>query len=379
MSEFMSSFAGIANSIPTDKIEQIKLTSSLFEQIVEVVKSLSSSMSFDNIKDMSKAGPAAISAVGDMLKNYSLGIFSSLKTEIPRVINSILAMAKGLRPGEISRLKTIIPVVSDTFGLINILTDAVNTLGAGGSDISGGKELFEARLDGVQAILQALFSDSGGATIISSIKSLGTVVIPRQASTNATRIKGVLEAVGSLGELLKSGIINRLSGGGNDMKGVNTFFAHLFMRNWNSGAGKGIHWLNAIDELGRTAVPPRALSNANRLKDILAATEEIGGHIQSAAGNLDSAMIERVSTGVTALTERMAGISRVLSSASGFNIVTKLTELNHKLGLTSTGNLHIAQEPVNLNVNFTINIDAKELEDVLINRDGNNIATKHTP
>jgi len=315
--------------------------------------------------------------------------------------------------------------------------------------------------------------------------------------------------------LLTSGIISQLSGGGDKMKGVHTFFAHLFMRNWNAGAGAGIHWLNAIDELGKKSIAPRAAPNATKLKEIIEATGDIASVITSsnikdiddtvistfnmgvsrlfdtssasnhwtksikslggyrvprnassnattlseivekmgplaffikgtstaitsilgthpnrlfnallpseAAGSwvgaivnlggyriptsaadnannlaaalteivgvkdglilattgINEALITQAGDGIIAIVNNMESISAALNKTTGYNLATKLTKLNHDLGLHSTGNLTLAQEPVNLNVNFTINMDAKELEEVLLGRDDTKFATKN--
>jgi len=77
---------------------------------------------------------------------------------------------------------------------------------------------------------------------------------------------------------------------------------------------------------------------------------------------------------VVGMVQHIGDIDSALQRLRVININTRLRELNNKLGLRSTGRLDIREEPIQFHVNFTVNIDAQELENVLISRPNSRFA-----
>jgi hypothetical protein len=86
--------------------------------------------------------------------------------------------------------------------------------------------------------------------------------------------------------------------------------------------------------------------------------------------SIEDAGIQRIQTGVVAMINNINDFGNALRGVSGINLDTELQALNSRLGLNSSGELRINQQPITLNVNFTVSIDAVELENVLLGRPG---------
>lgn len=373
---FMSSLSGIAMKIPPEKVEALTVVTDIFGKVVEVISSFTEVLSPENIKGITKGGATAASTLGASLSLFAKNIISVLQEQLPNIVDQVSNISKNMRAGDIRKLGELVPSISSIFGFVNNLTDTVDKLGKGGTSIAGGKEHFAARLGGIEQLLGTLFSDEKGS-LIGAIQKVGSVRIPLHAKRNLEVLGGVMEAAGNLGNLLESGVVRNLSGGGDRVRGIHSFFGHLFNPNWSNG---GNHWIRHIQEFGSVRIPGSVGKNIERVNSFVEGVSSIDfGMLEKqakAAEQIDADLMERLQTGVSALIDSTNNVGRKLKGASSraFNINSELQSFADNLGLKSTGRLEIAHQPIEFHVNWRITLDSEELEKALIEREGSAFA-----
>jgi hypothetical protein len=175
------------------------------------------------------------------------------------------------------------------------------------------------------------------------------------------------QASGRLSEFLK-GVEKFLYGGTTKETGIKQFAERLPI------------WLNAI---GAQADPiaealPAFGDTLRYINTTATAIMRIFGPEGTAIADvaaLQEGGIERISTGITGLVEKISDFRTALEGVKGINLNTELQALSDRLGLRSAGRITVRQQPVTLNVNFNITIDSEELEKALVERTGTRIQT----
>ena len=377
---FISGMADIASNLNENQIKGLETVSGIFETLVSVIRSIADSFSSEEFMSTLMSGPGVSpTAIRAMFNNLTSGIIEPIQQFLPVVIGTLMEATRGMSKSQIARVSSVVEVMSGLFNVIPNLIGAVNSLGEGGTDIASGRQLFDARLQGIRDLLDGLFRGERG-TVIDSIRALGEARISPRAKRNAEVLAEVMTAAGRLGELVTSGVIRRLSGGGDQIKAVHAFFGHLFNPNW--GGSRAGHWVNHIQEFGRVRLSTNVSRNIEQINSFVSGVSSIDfgmlARQATAAEQIDENVTERLQTGINALIDNTNNVGRRLRGASrrAFNIPAELQTFANNLGLRSTGRLEIAHQPIQFNVNWNITVDSAEFEKALVEREGSRILTK---
>ena len=157
-----------------------------------------------------------------------------------------------------------------------------------------------------------------------------------------------------------------LIGGGGAGTGLINFTKRLPL--WLNQIGTQANPIfNALPDFGDTL---RYINSVVEAVNRIFSTEAM-----KAVAEMNEEGITRISNSVTAMISNINEFSSALRGVEGIDINAELHALNDRLGLGKSGTLTINAQPVTLNINFDVKIDAEELEKVLVERPGHTIAT----
>lgn len=365
---FIEGMSNIAGGLDESKLKSLEAVSGIFNTLIGVVSSIAESFSSEGFLKAFTSGPGANPIlIQRIFNNLATGIIAPIEKFLPLIISSLAKTTKDMSKAQISRISSVVGIFGEIFGVIPTLIEAVNKLGEGGTDITTGRELFDARLGGVRDLLQAMFSEGAGGSLISILRSISTVVLPRRIDKTLERIGKTIEVANGISEFVSSGMARHLAANsGRAVHTISSALNHMFNPGWRGNL------INPIIALGGATIPREAKGNITRLKEIY--DQIVGIDFSSLTDQAVAAetfvgdeYARKIGSGVEALIAQINGSNNALKQLgkSPMSLRAELQALSDRLGLKGGGTLRIAHEAVTLNVSVNVTIDAVELQKVL--------------
>lgn len=374
--DFIGQMVTIGTGINPGQIESVKTVAEIFESVTGLVSSFAEQFSSEDFLKAITSGSGRNSGrVARAFSGIIRGIITPISTQMPILIENLKNLTEGLSKSQIENMASVVGVFSTIIETVGRLAEVVGTIGdTGESGFSAAA--VRARLGSMGEVLSVLFSE-GGNSIITAIQALGRVSLPRSTKANAETVTKALEAVGNISEILSSGALARLQNGTVGSRGIDAIHSamrHLFDPTYK-GAGVQ-HYLTTLENFASVRLPRVISTNAETLKTAFNAIGEIDFEaVQGAIAHIDDNFSERLQTGIAALIESINETGNALKGLgrSPINLQTELQRVNNALNLRGSSRLEIRQQPVTLNINFTVTMDSKELESALVGRPNSRI------
>lgn len=295
--------------------------------LVETLKAAGSTLDENDVKKIGVIGEV-LSSVGDFVKSI-IGAATAFpqKSEgaLQRNLNKITQF-----------LTNIGPAIGGIF--TSISGSIISTISARGFN----QKKFSAATKSFAEVLTSL-SSFVGSMVESSKASAGEGAITAAGQTMQGTISAMVEAIA-----------------GEEMK---TKLGQL---------------MTTIGTLGEDMSPSK-LKNITRFSEGLTSISTAMSTIAQNSEHITGESMTRVRTSISTMVEEIQTISESIRSLQGININSELRGLASRLGLASREQLKIEHGNLNITINLKVEIDAKELEDVLLGREGTNFNTKTSP
>lgn len=369
--DFVGEMVRIGAGISPEQIESVKTVAEIFESVTGLVSSFAEQFSSEEfLKAITKGSGRSSGTVARAFAAIIRGVITPISTQMPILIENLKNLTEGMSKSQIENIASIVGVFSTVIETVSSLAGIIGTLGESG-EAGFSAAAVRTRLESMGEMLNVLFAESG-SSIITALQALGRITLPRSTKANAETITKALEAVGSVSEVLSSGVLARLQNGTVGRRGIDALHSamqHLFDPTYK-GAGVQ-HYLTTLENFGGVRLPRGITTNAETLKNAFNAIGEIDFEaVQGAVARIDDNFSERLRTGVTALIDSINETGNALKGLgrNPINLQTELQRVNNALNLRGSSRLEIRQQPVTLNINFTVNVDSEELEAALVER-----------
>lgn len=297
-------------------------------QISAVVNSLKGIASTVSEEDVKKIG-----MVGEILTHVGnfVGSIISAATSFPQTGEA--ALGRNLK--KITNfLKNIGPSIGEIFSSIG--TSIIDVVSSSGFNIKS----FTAATQGFSSILGTL-----GTFVTNMLK----------ASTEGTGGSGATQAAAAYISSTVESITGAFSG--------------------NAIKGQLTRLMDTVGELGQ-GMSASKLKGIERFGTGLASISEAMSTIAQNSDHITGESMLRVQTSVAAMVHGIKEIGESIKSLKGININSELRGLASRLGLESREQLRIEHGNLNITINLKVQVDAEELERVLLNREGRQFMSK---
>jgi hypothetical protein len=376
--------------------EETERAAKIIGSMLQAIGSLAATLSITSASALSASTPDARSHshLQSFIKSVLDSIIgtdgNSIFDRMGTVLHSIVDSVKNLTPSDIRALTVASPIISSTFAAISSVADLLASVTKTQSPDATPQEIRQ-QMSGLTGIVEAITTGLSGSLIglINNLRGSFSNLTTREATSiksGATTIGQIFSAITPIVDTIK-GFVDSAENGdisqlGNGLSNGLYAIANLI---FNPGGhftiadftGRMLAGFNTIggNAQGLSSTVATFSTTIEAIKTGLSSvTAFFSSDVITQLSQLNEAALTPVRLGVDAFNARLTDIDSALKNVKDFNVTTRLTELNHKLGLRSTGRLDFREEPIQFNVNFDIHIDAEELEDVLINRTGARIA-----
>lgn len=300
---------------------------SQIESLVTTLKTATSNLSTEDIKKIGVVGEV-LSSVGNFIKSI-IGAATSFPQKGERALQRNLEKITNFLEG-------IGPAIGGIFASIS--TSIIETISGPGFNQSK----FSAATKSFSEILTSL-SSFVGSMIESSRASVGEGAIIAAGQNMQNTITSMVDAISSP-----------------DMQ------------------KKLEQLMSTIGDLGQNMSPSK-LKNITRFSQGLTSISTAMSTIAQNSEGITGASMTRVRTSITSMVDEIKNISESIKSFQGVNLNTELRGLASRLGMASREQLKIEHGNLNITINLKVQVDAKELEDVLLGRDGHRFQTTDSP
>ena len=295
--------------------------------LITSLKRIASDVTEDDVKK--------IGMVGEVLKSVGSFVESIIgaATSFPQTGEG--ALGRNLKKIT-SFLKTLGPAIGDIF--TNISSSIIQTISGAGFDATK----FSAATKSFSEILTSLSTFVG--SMVEASKTGGG--------------EGAAQAAGAYIERTIGSILGAISG--DAMKGQ---FETL---------------IETIGGFG-TNLSPAKLKGIQRFGEGITSISTAMSAIAQNSEQINEAAMTKVQGSVTAMIESIKNINTSIQGLRGINLNTELKGLVTRLGLASREQLKIEHGNLNITINLKVQVDAEELEKVLLGRDNTRFETKTEP
>lgn len=367
-------------------------------EIIGSVGSLGRMMTIFISREFATTDPGVLRALAPELGSVISAILgaiigpdgTNIFTRMTSVLQTVVDGVKGLNRSQLNAVKTASPIIEAVFTAITAVAGLIGNIGIS-NIISGTPEQINQQMSSLTGIVEAITTGLSGsiAQLINSLAASFSGLTGTQTNsikTGGEAIQQIFDSVGPIvdhiGDFIKNAANEDIGGLGEQLSNGLSAIRNLI---YNPGGHFTLNdfvrnMVPAFSEIGsQSSTLGGSVSGfQNTLESIKSGLDTVHSFFTGDAitqlSQLDTAALAPVKLGVDAFNARLVDIDQALKNVKGFDVTTRLQELNGRLGLRSTGRLDIREEPIQFNVNFTVQIDAEELEDVLIDRPNSRFA-----
>jgi len=315
---------------------------------------------------------------------------SNIFTRMVNVVRLVVDAITGLDSSQLGALKAATPLISSMFTAIAGMSALVGNL-ANSTGVASNPEQIGSIMASLVSVVEAVTSGFGeGITgMLDNLVSTFSAISPRAGrniKVGVESISTIFEAIGQIIEQTTSFLSGSANGDITEMGNrMSDSLCAVFKVIYNPGGRftltdfvRGIgRPMELFSELGPSLETGAGgfLGALRSLGSILEGVANFtNGEYFAGVETIDTNLMMMTKDAVVGMVQHIGDIDSALQRLRVININTRLRELNNKLGLRSTGRLDIREEPIQFHVNFTVNIDAQELENVLISRPNSRFA-----
>lgn len=327
--------------------------------------------------------PVVTEVIVSMMQTLFSGGGGGMIAAMGDLVSQMVTAISSINDNDARRLSTLGPVLVSAFEAIGTIANTVAGLGVLVEDIpaaSRGESLGTLRvivgtmLYGIRDII---------STLIDSTRDLFSGLSPAQANAikaGVSTIASLIESVGTMPSTL-TGLVEALGNGTFDYATVRArlgTITSLFQETDNDG-NPGLPVLfrtaatafNNIPEItGNPAAKLEQLSKSlSSISEVSSLRfEGIAEGVTANAEFIRSGALAQMGENIKAMIAEVNSIAADLGSIEPININTQLTALAGRLGLGSSEEITIRNRDFNINVALEVHVDARELENVLLDR-----------
>lgn len=346
--------------------------------IIEVIGSFAEVYS----KLASAAGP---SLAGAAVNGESLGqnllvigsVVNLLPTQISAVVNSLKGIASTVSEEDVKKIGMVGEILTHVGNFVGSIISAATSFPQTG-EAALGRNLKKITnfLKNIGPSIGEIFS-SIGTSIIDVVSSSGFNIKSFTAAT-----QGFSSILGTLGtfvtNMLKASTEG--TGGSGATQAAAAYISSTVESITGAFSGDAIkgQLTSLIDTVGGLGQGMSAskLKGIERFGTGLASISEAMSTIAQNSDHITGESMLRVQTSVAAMVHGIKEIGESIKSLKGININSELRGLASRLGLESREQLRIEHGNLNITINLKVQVDAEELEKVLLNREGRQFMSK---
>lgn len=361
----------------------LSMLGQLANNLMRVVNTQYSGSTIEQLKERL---PAITEMVGQMMNSLFGEGSAGLISTIGRVMTMMTSGLSNMTSADVNKLKTVGPVLSNVFS-------AIATIGGAVAEVAGmingmPAESRAGALGTVNAIIGTMMGGIG--TLIGTTMVQVRTVFAGMSGQDRTNItsgvnafKAVLEAISVLPATIK-GLqdVFKNEEGNMDYTAMRTSFGNMLSLFEGGGGETGIvQFVKGVGQsLGGIETSRDQVSNIAKLATNFTKINDVLGYVKSMTDNvrlIEGENMASVRGAITDMVTSVNGISADLNRVQGSDITTKLHGLAGNLGLGSTDEFTINNRNFDIKVKIKVQIDAAELERVLVTREGNTF--QHNP
>lgn len=347
--------------------------------IIEVIGSFAEVYS----KLASAAGP---SLAGAAVNGESLGqnllvigsVVNLLPIQISAVVNSLKGIASTVSEEDVKKIGMVGEILTHVGNFVGSIISAATSFPQTG-EAALGRNLKKITnfLKNIGPSIGEIFS-SIGTSIIDVVSSSGFNIKSFTAAT-----QGFSSILGTLGtfvtNMLKASTEG--TGGSGATQAAAAYISSTVESITGAFSGNAIkegqltRLMDTVGELGQ-GMSASKLKGIERFGTGLASISEAMSTIAQNSDHITGESMLRVQTSVAAMVHGIKEIGESIKSLKGININSELRGLASRLGLESREQLRIEHGNLNITINLKVQVDAEELERVLLNREGRQFMSK---
>lgn len=333
----------------------------------------------------SAAGPSIGGAIanGENLGNNLLqlgGVVSVLPIQISTVVNSLKSIAANVSEEDVKKIGMVGEILTHVGNFVgSIISAATSFPQTGESALGRNLKKITLFLKGIGGSIGSIFN-SIGTSIIDVVNSSGFNVKSFSAAT-----KGFADILNSLGSFVTNVLKASTEGAGGSgaTQAAAAYITSTVESITGAFSGDAIKaqltsLIDTVGGLGRNLSSGK-LKGIQRFGQGLSSISGAMSEIAQNSEAINEGSMIRVQKGVSAMIHSINEIGESIKSLKGININSELKGLVSRLGLESREQLKIEHGNLNITINLKVEVDAEELEKVLIGRTGTNFQTKSSP
>ena len=386
--------AGGGSTFTTESLKGFEIIANILtvvgtmgRNLISIVNSQFSNLSNDDLRARAQV---VGEVVGTMMESiFTGGATGGLISAISVLITQMVGVLSGLNASDARRLSQFGPLLIASFSAVGSIATAVSSISAITENIPASEQ--GSALGTVNAIVQNLFNGVStiATTLISSLKGALAGLTSAQVSAmtkGVAALKSMFEAVVALPPALQSlyeGLSAGTTGGEHQYQEIHDRLGTITSL-FNPDAlpaffRQVINTFNNLPEI--TGNPGTKLEELSKGISSLSVIRDLDFNslatgIEANAEVLKSEAFQHLSTNVAAMVEQVNSIATDLGAIQPVNINTSLKALAGRLGLGDSEEITIRNRDFNIDVNVTVNVDAQELERVLIERPNSRIMSR---
>ncbi len=402
ISSLISASTTSMRGLSADQVKGLGALGSIISSVLSFIGTLTQNLKVDSsvveaiVKGTSQEGIAAAERVATSLPTNLASsletIFTSMRTNIAPIFSAMANATAGFTTGQIEGVakgaETVVSVINGVVGLLTAIkeigTEETKTvLGTGAEATESTLRAFNpgsitTLIGSLRDVITAFFNpDTGGfiKDIVQSLVSSGIGSLPRGIGEKAKAVVDILGLITAINTPDFRAGLDSLTGAGGSASGIPS------PRNFNDMLRDTRTVINAIvTELGGLVGSREFQSNLSsftktlvermqRIPETLSVVSTILGTVNS--DNFNAEGVTDKITGIANTIQELVGkvndINSELLNLDPININTGLQRLGNVLGVNN-GELTINNRNFSIEVTFNVSIDARDLENVLVDR-----------
>ena len=301
---------------------------------------------------------------------------SMLPNQIGDLVRSLKTVVTDVSPDDLTKIGLVGEVLKSVGDFVKSI------IGAATSFPQTGEGALKRNLDKITVFLRQLgpvigdiFTSISGS-IIQTISGAGFNATKFSAAT-----KSFSEILTSLSTFVSSMVEASKTGGGEGAaQAVGAYIGTTIgsILTAISDPAMQDQFTTLIDTIGGlgTTLNPAKLKGITRFGEAITSISTAMASIAQNSEQINTASMTRVQDSVSAMIESIQNINTSIQELRGINLNTELKGLVSRLGLASREQLKIEHGNLNITINLKVQVDAAELEKVLLGRDSNQFLTK---
>lgn len=377
---FVNSFLSSTQGMSARDVEKVRVVGPVVGKAFESIAQLSSLMvSVLPTNATQPINPAVITSLTDFMQTF----LRNVQSVIPQIMSSFTALARNINPSQAESMKKSAEAIASVFQTLGTIPTLVNSFAArtdeqpANANVANRARAMGENINLAMRALNLIVGSVFSSNIIGNVfEKLNSLSVPTNAVKKLDSLGKIFDVVGKVPALLtkfQEGVgstpASNIDGFGSKITtaigGIGTIANTLTAQTVGGMpnpflSSSGSNWIG--NKFEAVAIPRNLESKINKM------TEGAASILGAATRIAEINVRPNIAASVREMLNEVNAVSRELSKIEPINIKADLKKLAHNLGLGASGRLQIPHSRVTIQAEFKVNIQAKELETVLVDR-----------